>query len=117
MSDDWARPLVHWAIEARDPANIRDFYAAMFNWTFSDGPVMQAPAGLGAPEGGVAGHIQQGAHSRVILYFQVKDLRASLTKAVEFGGAVTREPFDIPNGPTIAFITDPEGNPVSLVQQ
>ena len=27
------------------------------------------------------------------------------------------EPFDIPDGPTLAAITDPEGNPVMLVQQ
>lgn len=117
MADDWARPLVHWAIEARDPQKIRDFYAQMFNWTFSDGPVFQAPAGIGAPEGGAAGHIQPGSTSRVILYFQVKDIRASIARAAELGGAVTREPFDLPNGPTIAFITDPEGNAVSLVQQ
>jgi hypothetical protein len=27
------------------------------------------------------------------------------------------EPFDVPGGPTLAGITDPEGNPVMLVQQ
>ena len=59
---DWARPVVHWEIEARD-------------------------------------------------------LRASLARAVELGGAVVAEPFDVPNGPTLAAITDPEGNPVTLVQQ
>ena len=114
---DWARPLVHWEILARDPATIRDFYSAMFNWEIADGRIMQIPAGIGGPEPGPAGHIRPSDTSRVVLYFQVLDLRASLERAAELGGAVTREPFDVPGGPTIASITDPEGNPVVLVQQ
>jgi predicted enzyme related to lactoylglutathione lyase len=48
---------------------------------------------------------------------QVRDLRASLVRAQELGGAVVTEPFDVPNGPTMAAINDPEGNPLVLVQQ
>src|SRR5436190_4176930 len=117
MSDDWARPVVHWAIEAQDPKRQREFYAAMFNWEISEGPVMMIPAGLGGPEPGPAGHIQGGPASRVSLYVQVRDLRASLAKAADIGGEVTMEPFDLPNGPTLAAINDPEGNPLVLVQQ
>jgi predicted enzyme related to lactoylglutathione lyase len=115
--DDWARPVVHWAIEARDPERQRAFYAALFNWTIGDGPIMTIEAGLGGPEPGPAGHIQAGEHSAVSLYVQVRNLRDSLARTAELGGAVTFEPFDIPNGPTIAGITDPEGNAVMLVQQ
>lgn len=117
MSDDWARPLVHWEIQARDPARIRDFYAAMFNWEIGDGRFMAIPPGIGGPEPGPAGHIVQGDTSRIVLYFQVRDLRASLENARELGGTVLREPFDVPGGPTLASIADPEGNPVVLVQQ
>jgi hypothetical protein len=53
----------------------------------------------------------------VILYVQVRDLRASLVRARELGGALVTEPFDVPNGPTMATIGDPEGNPLVLVQQ
>jgi predicted enzyme related to lactoylglutathione lyase len=31
MSPDWARPVVHWEIEARDPERQRQFYEAMFS--------------------------------------------------------------------------------------
>ncbi|MFN0146979.1 MAG: VOC family protein [Dehalococcoidia bacterium] len=117
MAEDWARPLVHWEIQAKDPAKIKAFYSKMFNWEIGDGRVMNIPAGIGAPENGLAGHIMQSDTSRVVLYFQVRDLRASLVQAVELGGRVTREPMDLPNGPTIAGITDPEANPVVLVQQ
>ena len=117
MSGDWARPVVHWEIEARDADAQRSFYGELFNWTIGDGPIMDIPAGLGGPEPGPAGHIRQGGQAGVRLYVQVRDLAASLARTEELGGTVTMQPFDVPNGPTIAFIVDPEGNPVALVQQ
>jgi predicted enzyme related to lactoylglutathione lyase len=35
----------------------------------------------------------------------------------ELGGTVISQPFDVPGGPTIAAIEDPERNPLVLVQQ
>ena len=116
MSDDWARPVVHWEIEARDPDRIRAFYRDLFNWEIGDGPIMPIAAGIGGPEPGPGGHIRGGEQSRVSLYVQVRDLRASLERAAALGGAQVTEPFDVPGGPTLAAITDPEGNPVMLVQ-
>jgi predicted enzyme related to lactoylglutathione lyase len=58
MAADWARPVVHWELVARDADRV-----------------------------------------------------------VQLGGKATSEPFDLPAGPTLAFIEDPEGNPVTLVQQ
>jgi predicted enzyme related to lactoylglutathione lyase len=117
MAEDWARPVVHWEIEAKDPALLRDFYGALFNWKIGDGPIMDIPAGIGGPEPGPAGHLRQGARSGVTLYIQVGDLRASIDKSVALGATLLLEPFDVPGGPTLAAISDPEGNPVMLVQQ
>ena len=117
MPKDWARPVVHFEITARDPDRIRTFYAELFTWDIGDGPLMNIPPGLGGPEPGPAGHIRRSEHSGVTLYVQVRDLRASLDRATALGGVVTLEPLDVPGGPTIAGITDPEGNPVTLVQQ
>jgi hypothetical protein len=114
---DWARPVVHWEIEARDPERLRTFYSELFNWKIGDGPIMTIPAGIGGPEPGPAGHIRGSERSGVTLYVQVRDLRSSLDKAAELGGTIVAEPFDIPGNPTLAAITDPEGNPVMLVQQ
>ena len=47
----------------------------------------------------------------------MRDLRESLDRAARLGGSVVLDAFDIPGGPTLAGITDPEGNPVMLVQQ
>ena len=114
---DWARPIVHWEIEARDPDRLRSFYGELFNWKIGDGPIMTIPAGIGGPEPGPAGHIRGGERSGVTLYIQVRDLRTSLDKAAELGGTIVSESFDLPGAPTLAAITDPEGNPVMLVQQ
>jgi predicted enzyme related to lactoylglutathione lyase len=118
MSEDWARPVVHWEIEAIDAPRQREFYAALFNWAIDDGPIMMIPAGLGGPEPGPGGHIRQGGRSGVTLYVQVRDIAESLVKVKELGGEVLMGAFDAPNGgPTLAAVTDPEGNPLMLVQQ
>ncbi|HEX4656571.1 MAG TPA: VOC family protein [Streptosporangiaceae bacterium] len=78
---------------------------------------MQITPALGGPEPGPAGHIRGGGSPSVLLYVQVRDLHASLLRAGQLGGVVVTEPFDVPNGPTIAAINDPEGNALVLVQQ
>jgi uncharacterized protein len=117
MGEDWGRPVVHFEIEALDAERLRAFYSDLFNWEIGEGPIMQFAAGIGGPEPGPAGHIRQGDRSGVSLYVQVRELRASLVRAAEAGGTVVLEPFDVPGGPTLAAIKDPEGNPVMLVQQ
>lgn len=114
--NDWARPVVHWAISARDPEAQKVFYSALFNWDVGDGPIMNIDAGIGGPEPGPAGHIQEGDPG-VSLYVQVRDIKQSIERAVELGGEKKSDPIDVPGGPTIAFITDPEGNALTLVQQ
>jgi hypothetical protein len=117
---DWARPVVHWEIQAQDPQRVQEFYAEMFNWKMTAGPIpsiVNIEAGIGGPEPGPGGHIMKGDASRVVLYIQVADLAAAMRQAEELGGKVLAQPFDVPGGPTIAGIADPEGNRVVLVQQ
>jgi predicted enzyme related to lactoylglutathione lyase len=54
---------------------------------------------------------------RVLVYVQVLSLVDTLAKAESMGGRRVMEPFDIPNGPTIAQMADPEGNVIGLVKQ
>ncbi len=117
VTADWARPVVHWEIVARDPSSQAAFYQQLCHWEVGDGPIMSIPAGLGGPEPGPAGHIRRGERSGVTLYIQVRNLAESLRLAAELGGRVVMEPFDAPGGPTLAAIEDPEGVPVVLVQQ
>ena len=85
MVQDWARPVVHWEIEAKDPERQKAFYADLFNWKIGEGFIMEIPPGIGGPEPGPAGHIRQGERSGVTLYVQVANLRASLDKSVTLG--------------------------------
>jgi hypothetical protein len=117
VEGDWARPVVHWEIEAVDPERSKAFYGELFGWEIGDGFIMTITPGIGGPEPGPGGHIRGSGRSGVTLYVQVRDLRESLDRAVQLGGAVLSEPFDVPDGPSLAAITDPEGNPVTLVQQ
>jgi predicted enzyme related to lactoylglutathione lyase len=117
MNEDWARPDVHFEIEARELDVLVPFYEAMFHWDVGDGSIRFFAAGLGGPEPGPAGHFRQSDRGGVTLYVQVANLAASLELATSLGGEVTLEAFDVPGGPTLAAIKDPEGNPVTLVQQ
>ncbi len=117
---DWPRPVVHFQIHAKDRAKQEAFYRAMFDWDITQdegSPIALIPPGKGPPEEGIGGTIvQSNSAPTVTVYVQVADLTESIKKAEELGGKAVMQPVDIPNGPTIAQIEDPEGNLVGLVQ-
>ena len=116
MAEDWARPVVHWEIRARDPEAMKAFYSKMFNWDIGEGRVMRIPGGIGAPEN-IGGQIRPSDAPGVTMYIQVHDLQESLDRAVALGGAVTHGVRHNPGNASLAGIRDPEGNAISLVQQ
>ena len=65
----------------------------------------------------IAGHLAVLDAPGFSLFVQVRSIAETLTRTVELGGEVKGEPFDVPGGPTICPIADPEGNPLMLVQQ
>ena len=74
--------------------------------------------GVGAPEPRIAGAMVPSERSGITLAIQVRDLRSSMGTAVELGGKILREPFEVgPTPATFAWIEDPEGNHLTLVQQ
>ena len=112
-----SRPVVAFQIRGRDAKKLTEFYVRMFEWEMDgDNPlgVTFGHSGPGGPEV-LAGTILPGDPA-VLIYVQVADLGASLARAVELGGKRVQEPFDVPNGPTVAQVSDPEGNLVGLVQ-
>ena len=117
----WARPVVFFEIQAQDTERTSAFYREMFEWNIAPGAVpgfLAIEHGIGAPEDGIGGVITPAADSpRIAVFVQVADLRASLALAEELGGSVVMQPLDVPNGPTVARIKDPEGNLLGLVQQ
>jgi predicted enzyme related to lactoylglutathione lyase len=117
MDHDWARPVVHWEIESRDPERLRSFYGELFNWAITDGPIMFVEPGIGGPEPGPGGHFRHSERNGVNLFIQVRDLQDSLRRVPQLGGEVLSEALDVPGGPTLATVADPDGNSLVLVQQ
>jgi predicted enzyme related to lactoylglutathione lyase len=117
----WARPVVFFEIHARDQQTMAEFYREMFEWNIGPGNIpgfLSIEHGIGAPPEGLSGVIAPATHeSGVSLVIQVADLKDSLLHAEELGGKVLMQPIDVPQGPTVARIADPEGNVVTLVQQ
>ena len=116
---DWPRPVVAFQIQAKDVEKQKAFYSEMFDWDIEQpegSPFLLIPAGKGPPENGIGGVLSQGENSGIMVYIQVANLGESLERAGQLGGKATLQPIDVPNGPTIAAIEDPEGNPVGLIQ-
>jgi lactoylglutathione lyase len=50
--------------------------------------------------------------------FEVEDIDALLPRVTAAGGSVLREPYLLEGtGPKLAFVTDPDGNQVELIQR
>ena len=109
MAEDWARPVVHWEIQALDVDNMTTFYRELFNWKVGDGRVRNIEPGIGAPEPTISGHIRGSDASRISLYIQVLNLEDTIAKATNLGGTLDRERFQLATGPHMAWISDPEG--------
>ena len=118
--EDWARPVVHFQIRGRDSKRLQDFYARLFNWKIEAGPAgnfLVIEHGVGGPPEGVGGSIASAEAPAITVFVQVRDLRESLEVAERLGGKKLLDPIDVPGGPTIAQIADPEGNTIGLVKQ
>jgi predicted enzyme related to lactoylglutathione lyase len=112
------RPLVHFEIRGRDPDGLKEFYREIFGWKISDSQFGYAfiEGGVGGPPE-VGGAITRDDEPRIVIFVQVLDLLETLAKAESLGGKRIMEPLDVPGGPTIARMADPEGNVIGLVKQ
>lgn len=113
------RPVVAFQIRGKDPQRLAGFYRELFGWDISAANqmgIISISPGVGGP-GEVGGHIIGADSPGVSIFVQVLDLNETLRKADEMGGRAVLPPFDIPGGPTVAQMADPEGNLVGLVKQ
>ncbi len=114
------RPVVFFQIWAKEPERPCAYYREMFGWKI-DAPnamgLSMIEHGIGGPPEGVGGAIMAGAEARVLVYVQVLEPLETLAKAEALGGRRVMEPFDVPEGPTVAQMADPEGNVIGLVKQ
>ena len=110
-----AHPVLHFEILGSNGAALQQYYSDLFGWEINaDNPQNYGMVtGIDPGIGGGVGSSQDGKPF-VTVYVQSDDLQASLDKAESLGGKKVMEPMDIPDGPTIAMFSDPEGNVVGL---
>lgn len=95
----------------------RRFYEGLFGWNFREfGPSMVV---FGTDEGHVGGlskadKVEPSPFTHI--WIQVSDVDPYLAKAPGLGERVVREKYDIPHVGHGGEISDPDGNPIGLVQ-
>ena len=110
-------------LNTRDLAGAKEFYGAVFDWTFEDNDMGEMGTYTTVSLGGdmVGGILEMGSrgvpetvppHWQV--YFGVDDTDASLEQAKQGGGGVMVEPMEVPAG-RFAILTDPHGASFAVI--
>lgn len=115
-----ANPVTWFEVVGQDGAKLQKFYGDLFGWKIdANNPMnygMVEPADNGIGGGITGGAGENGATKGVTVYAEVADPDAILKKAESMGGRIIMPPMAVPNGPTIAQFTDPEGNMIGLIK-
>jgi predicted enzyme related to lactoylglutathione lyase len=122
-----SHPVVHFEIIGKDPAALRDYFGALFDWEFdTPSPVAEevsdadkygfhdlvtAEDGSGI-RGGVGGGPDR--QPQAVFYVGVEDVEAALARAEELGGTRRMGPATSPSGLIVGHFTDPEGNLIGV---
>lgn len=122
-----SHPVVHFEIIGKDPAALRDYFGALFDWEFdTPSPVAEevsdsdkygfhdlvtAEDGSGI-RGGVGGGPDRQPHA--VFYVGVEDVEATLARAEELGGTRRMGPATSPSGLVVGHFTDPEGTVIGV---
>lgn len=111
-------PVTHFEIIGKDGKKLQEFYGKLFDWHVDANNPMNYGIVDTHTEGGIGGGIGQAMDGQkmVTFYVQVDDVQAYLEKATGLGGKTVMPKMDVPGGPTIAQVADPEGNVIGLVQ-
>jgi predicted enzyme related to lactoylglutathione lyase len=112
-----ADPVAWFEVSGPDAGAIQRFYAEAFGWQIDAGNPMNYGM-VQAQEGGIGGGVgpSPDGSAQVTFYVSVPDLQAALDKIGQLGGNTVTPPMDVPDGPTIAFFTDPAGNRIGLMK-
>ncbi len=104
-----------------DPGAAAAFYREVFGWTPQEG---ETPSGMPyttllvgeQPTGGMMPPPQEGMPPIWVVYFAVADADATIEKVNAAGGLVPFGPMDVPEVGRVAWLNDPQGATVSILQ-
>jgi predicted enzyme related to lactoylglutathione lyase len=108
-------PLIHFEVVGKDAEKLQSFYSEEFGWNVdANNPMNYGMVNLSDEVGGGIGPAPEGQSGHAIFYVAVDDVEAALKKAESLGGSRAWGPMEVPEGPTIGALADPEGNVVGL---
>jgi len=111
------KPVVHWEVTGKNSKRLQKFYADLFEWKIdANNPMEYGMVDTGGKRinGGIAA-AQEGPGG-VTFYVEVENLEEYLRSAERMGGKTVMPPSEVPGGPTLAFLADPEGNRIGLIK-
>ena len=107
-------PIVHLEVVGQDGGKLMSFYSDLFGWQLdANNPQNYGVGQLDDSVGVGVGPAPEGPGGATF-YIGVDDVAAALAKAEQLGGTKMMGPMEVPEGPTIALFTDPEGNRIGL---
>lgn len=117
--------IIHFEIPANDLGMMKEFYSRVFGWKANDVPGMDYAVMHTVPtdekgmllEPGVNGGIYQRT-SKVqvpINYIQVESVDDYMDRVTSEGGSILAPKQHIQGVGYIAWVSDPEGNPIGLI--
>ncbi len=110
-----AHPVIHAEIRSQDPDATREFFSALFGWTYTEG----AFPGYTFVDTGVEGALPaaigpvQGGGDAVLFFVGVQDVAATLERAQELGGRIIQPAQEVP-GVTFGVFADAQGHVVGV---
>lgn len=108
--------VVHWEVQARDPAAQREFFGSLFGWAVdANNPQNYGMVNAGGP-GSIGGGIGMTTDApRATFYVQVPSIVDTLDKAALMGAQMVMPRTDI-GMVVMAQFLDPEGNLIGLIE-
>lgn len=119
--------VIHFEIHASQPQALIAFYGALFGWTFQQWgtidywQIATGPAGEPGIDGGLvlrrgAPPVEGQAVSAFVCTVQVGSVDGSVAQAQSLGGMVALPKMPIPGIGWLAYVKDPDGNLLGLMQ-
>ena len=112
-------PVAYFEITSKNAPELHGFYRELFGWEIRDKPdqgYAEVKTGEGGIEGGIA-HLPDDIPAALTVYVRVDDVDATLERAQALGGSMLFGPMQIPDGTTIAMITDPQGINIGIYKR
>jgi predicted enzyme related to lactoylglutathione lyase len=111
-------PIVHIEISANDLEADAEYYSELFGWKFQQIPDMNYATftAEGGPGGGLNPVADYNPAGTVTVYVHTDDIDDTLNKAQKLGGKVVAPKAEIPGVGWFAFISDPTGNKLAVLQ-